>query len=159
MKYDPKIHHRRSIRLKGYDYSQPNAYFVTVVTYAKEPLLGQVIDGEMHLSTAGKILHYVWIDLPLHYPNVCLDSFCIMPDHFHAIIRLIEIYGVEKNPPLSEIVRALKTFSAKRINALRKTPGQPVWQRDYYEHIIRDIDEWQQIQAYIVENPRRWETS
>ncbi len=156
MKFDPKIHHRRSIRLKDYDYSQPNAYFVTVDTFAKEQFLGEITNGIMHVSAAGKILQYVWLDLPLHYPNVLLDALGIMPDHFHAIIQLIQVSGNDKPASLSEVVRALKTFSAKRINMLRKTPGQPVWQRNYYEHIIRDENEWQQIKAYIDDNPRQW---
>jgi len=157
MKFDPKIHHRRSIRLKGYDYSQPGVYFITMDTYNKEQLLGEVIDGLMYLSQAGKILSYVWSDLPIHYPNVCLDSFCVMPDHFHGIIQLNEVNAGSYPHPLSEIVRALKAFSAKRINVLRKTPGQQVWQRNYYEHIIRDAVEWEQIRAYIDENPQKWE--
>ncbi len=157
LKYDPNIHHRRSIRIKGYDYSQPNVYFVTVSTCAKEPFLGEVINGIMHLSEAGKILRYVWLDLPSHYPNVVLDTLGIIPDHFHAVIQLIQVDGIERSASLSEIVRALKAFSAKRINSLRKTPGQPVWQRNYYEHVIRDEIEWQQIRAYIDENPQRWE--
>ena len=157
MKYDPKIHHRRSIRLQGYDYSQPGAYFITSVTHNNEYLFGEVHDGKMHLSAAGKIVQRVWLDLPQHYPNVCPDSFCIMPDHIHAIIQIQPVEGGGKAPPLYEIVRALKTFSAKRVNVLRKMTGQPVWQRNYYEHIIRDACEWENIQAYITENPLRWE--
>ncbi len=156
MKYDPKIHHRHSIRIKGYDYSQPNVYFITVATYSKERFLGEVINGIMHLSQAGKILNYAWSDLPLHYPNVVLDFLGIMPDHFHAIIQLIQTEGIDRPATLSEIVRAVKAFSAKRINSLRKTPGQPVWQRNYYEHIIRDDHEWQQIRKYIDVNPQNW---
>jgi REP element-mobilizing transposase RayT len=80
-----------------------------------------------------------------------------MPDHVHAIIQLQPVKNGERTPSLHEIVRALKTFSAKRINILRNKTGQPVWQRSYYDHIIRDEGEWARIQAYIEENPRRWE--
>lgn len=73
MKYDPAIHHRRSIRLNGYDYRQPGAYFTTTTTFGREPLFGEVTDGEMHLSPAGKLLHMVWLELPRHYPNLNLD--------------------------------------------------------------------------------------
>jgi putative transposase len=157
MKYNPKIHHRRSIRLKDYDYSQPGAYFITTVTHNNEELFGEIRDGKMYLSAAGKILLHVWLDLPLHYPNVCLDAYCIMPDHVHAIIQFQPVGRGEKAVPLSEIVRALKTFSSKRINILRKRTGQPVWQRNYYEHIIRDNGEWERIREYITNNPLEWE--
>jgi putative transposase len=127
-----------------------------------------------------------WFDLPNHYPHVELGAFCSMPNHVHGIIVLDDggrggsigktplpdiiisgnpplpdgaktrPYGVAKRHPLSEIVRAFKSFSARRINALRKTPGVPVWQRNYYEHIIRNEEDFNRIQFYIVSNPANW---
>jgi REP element-mobilizing transposase RayT len=164
MKFDPQKHHRRSIRLKGYDYSQSGAYFVTIVVWQRECLLGEIVDGEMRLNEFGKIVERAWFDLPKHYPHVKLGTFCIMPNHVHAVIVLIEtVVGAGLRPapaearhPLSEIVRAFKSFSARRINELRKSQGIPVWQRNYYERIIRNDQEHNRIHSYIEANPARW---
>ena len=93
MKYDPDIHRRRSIRLKGYDYSSPGAYFVTTVTRKRECLFGEVVEGSVHLSKMGGIVQQVWLDLPNHYSHVVLDAFCIIPNHLHGIIILTDIPG------------------------------------------------------------------
>src|SRR3990170_197394 len=176
MKYDPQKHHRESIRLKGYDYSQPGGYFVTIVAQNRECLFGEVVEGETRLSRAGRIVQNAWMDLPNHYPHVALDEFVIMPKPMHGIIVLMDTgrgrsvsgeivlpdkywdsmepvpdldqtcpYTIDKSTRpykyrhgLPEIVRAFKSFSERRINAMRRTPGGPVWQRNYYERIIRD---------------------
>jgi putative transposase len=176
IKYDPQKHHRRSIRLQGYDYSQPGAYFVTIVAYQRECLFGEIVDGEMKLDQCGKIVSRAWHDLPHHYPHIELGAFCIMPNHVHAIIILIDDgtggstelteassrywqtrpYKTMKRHGLPEIIRAFKSFSAKRINKLRHTPGIPVWQRNYYEHVIRNEREMDHISRYIESNPARW---
>jgi REP element-mobilizing transposase RayT len=88
MKFDPAKHHRHSIRLQGYDYTRPGAYFVTTVTWQREPLLGEVVGGVMRLNAFGKIVQAAWLDLPRHYPHVQLDAFCILPNHVHGIIVL-----------------------------------------------------------------------
>lgn len=172
MTYDPKRHHRRSIRLPGYDYAQPGAYFVTICAHGGEPLFGEVIDGVMRPNRCGRIAQMCWLDLPRHYPHVVLDESIIMPTHVHMIIVLVDD-SIQREPVnegaqvgarpaasarhgLPEVVRAFKTFSAKRINALRRTPGIPVWQRNYYEHIIRDDYALQAIRKYIRDNPLRW---
>ena len=157
MAYDPAIHHRRSIRLAGYDYTQAGAYFVTICTYQRECLLGGVEGGEMRLNASGERVLFTWNDLVNHNPGIELGPFVVMPNHVHGIIFLVGA-GSEPAPttPLSEIVRQLKTFSARRINSDRNTPGSHVWQRDYYEHIIRDEKELQRICAYIQDNPRSW---
>jgi hypothetical protein len=90
MKFTPKIPGRRSIRLKDYDYTQPGGYFITVCTQDRECLLGEVREGEMIPNRLGKIVLHVWDELPIHYPNVELDTFCVMPNHFHGIIILTE---------------------------------------------------------------------
>jgi putative transposase len=161
MKFDPKIHHRHSIRLKGYDYAQSGAYFVTMVAWQRECLFGEIVDGEMRLNQFGKIVERAWFDLPKHYPHVELGTFCIMPNHVHAVIILLVGAGLKPAPtnirhPLSEIVRAFKSFSARRINELRKTQGIPVWQRNYYERIIRDGEEHNRIHLYIEANIDNW---
>ncbi len=93
MTYDPEKHHRRSIRLKGYDYTQPGAYFITICTHGRECLFGEIIDGEMHLNEAGPIVVQTWWDLPNHVPNVQLDAFVVMPNHVHGIIIITERAG------------------------------------------------------------------
>jgi REP element-mobilizing transposase RayT len=94
MTYDPQRHHRRSIRLKGYDYTQPGAYFITICTHGRECLFGEIIDGEMHLNEAGQIVVQTWQDLPNHVPNVQLDAFVVMPNHVHGIIIITDRAGV-----------------------------------------------------------------
>ncbi len=168
-RYDPRRHHRRSIRLKGYDYRRPGAYFVTCCTYDHEALFGEVEDGEMVLNELGVIVQQVWDDLVNHYGHVYLDAFVAMPNHVHGIIVLMDEPGVvgvgaglkpaptPKRHGLPEIVRGFKTFSARRINERRGTPGVPVWQRNYYEHIVRDEHALRRIQNYILHNPANWE--
>ena len=94
MAYDPEKHHRRSIRLKGYDYTQPGAYFITICTQGRECLFGEIIDGEMHLNEAGQIVVQTWQDLPNHISNVQLDAFVVMPNHVHGIIIITDRAGV-----------------------------------------------------------------
>jgi REP element-mobilizing transposase RayT len=166
MTYDPDIHHRRSIRLKDYDYSQPGAYFVTVCTHNRECLFGTVTDGNMIPSKTGDIVAFCWHDLPAHYPHITIDAFVVMPNHIHGIIilRHPDNVGAGLKPAptmqrhgLPEIVRGFKTFSARRINAVRITPGMPLWQRNYYEHVIRDERDLNAIREYIVGNPVGWD--
>ena len=167
MKFDPTKHHRRSIRLKGYDYTSPGGYFITVVTYQRECLFGEIVNGEMRLNEIGKFVEYAWNDLPNHYPNIELGTFCIMPNHVHGIIVIKEnnvyIVGAGLRPAptthpikqrgLPEIVRAFKSFSSRHVNEYLKSPGVPLWQRNYYEHIIRNDDEWNNIHLYIETTP------
>ncbi|NJK66943.1 MAG: transposase [Microcoleus sp. SU_5_3] len=168
MKYDRNKHHRRSIRLPGYDYRTPGAYFITICSWQRECLFGEVIDGTMQLSTYGKTVLFNWSILPKRYPNVALDNFIVMPNHVHGIIvlkgspainytesdKLVQIES--KIYPLSEIVRGLKTFSARRINQMRYLTGVSVWQRGYYEHIIRNEESLGAIREYIINNPLLW---
>ena len=157
MKYDPQKHHRHSIRLDGYDYSQAGAYFVTICAHQREELFGQVESGIMHLNGFGKIVQSAWTDLPHHYPLVEIEPYCVMSNHIHGVVVLPpEPPDTEVRQPLSEIVRAFKSFSAARINQIRNAKGRPVWQRNYYEHIIRSTAEWQKIADYIHANPQRW---
>ena len=86
MKYDPDIHHRRSIRLKGYDYSQAGAYFVTICAQNRECLFGEILDGEMALNVAGRMIETIWHELPEHYLGVGIDAFQVMPNHMHGIV-------------------------------------------------------------------------
>ena len=173
MTYDPAKQHRRSIRLKGYDYAQPGAYFVTICVRERECAFGDVVDGEMALSDAGHIVRACWDDLPNHYPHVHLDAFIIMPNHVHGIIVLVDddIVGAGLRPAptepaptdtttkrhdLPEIVRAFKSFSSRRINEMHADTGASFWQRGFYEHVVRNERELDNIRRYILDNPLQW---
>jgi REP element-mobilizing transposase RayT len=158
MNYNPDLHHRRSIRLKNYDYSQAGAYFVTICIQNKECLFGAIEAGKMSLNEYGQVTTTCWRDLPVHYPQIELDEFVIMPNHTHGIIVINHVgagfkpahvnpdktyqtpkirAGLKPAPTLKshglpEIIRAFKTFSSKHINQIRNSPGVPVWQRNYY---------------------------
>jgi len=164
MKFDPQKHHRRSIRLKGYDYSLAGAYFVTIVAWRREMLFGDVVDGKMILNDFGKIVSEKWKWLEMQYEYVELGEWVVMPNHFHGIL-VIHADGrggsrsaptPTKRKPLGGLIGAFKTVSTKQINLLRDTEGQVVWQRNYYEHIIRDEREWENIHRYIESNPSMW---
>ena len=177
MTYNADFHHRRSIRLKGYDYSQAGAYYVTICVQGRKCLFGDIVVGQMQLNDAGRICISVWNDLPQHYQNMALGKYVVMPNHFHGIVILNGMLngtpvgaglsvgagssvgaGLKPAPThgLSEIIRAFKTFSARKINAQNKTPGVKLWQRNFYERIIRDNDEYQYIAEYIKNNPTNW---
>ncbi len=178
MKYNPDIHHRRSIRLQGYDYSQNGAYYVTLCTQNRECLFGEIVKGEMILNEYGKIVEQCWNNLPNHYDNIELDAYVIMPNHFHGIILItdnvdnVDNVGAIHELPLHEspiqspqqrrkmllpkIVGRFKMNSAKQINQMRNTPGISVWQRNYYEHFIRNDKSLENIRNYIINNPSEW---
>jgi REP element-mobilizing transposase RayT len=156
MKYNPNIHHRRSIRLRDYDYSQSGAYFITICTYQKEYLFGEIINYEMQLNSLGKIVQFYWQGLKNHYDYLQLDEFVIMPNHLHGILILINTINPTKRKGIPEIIRGFKTFSAKKINQIRQRHNVPVWQRNYYEHIIRNESDFNPIREYILNNPKNW---
>ncbi len=165
MKYDPRIHHRRSIRLQKYDYSNQGAYFVTICTWNRESILGGVLNSVIQLSSSGDIVMRCWQDLPNHYSNIVLDEVVIMPNHLHGIVWVngnIDRAGFKPAPTgkkhgLPEIIRALKTFSSRQINKSRNTSGTPVWQRNYFDRVIRNETELFKIREYIRNNPLQWE--
>lgn len=172
------LHNRRNIRLQGYDYSSEGLYFVTICVQNRLCLFGKIVEDEMILNDAGRIVNDTWHDLPNHNPNIELDAWCIMPNHVHGIIIIknIEYVGVDskstqnndwtdlesvptrKHHGLPEIIRQFKSFSTRRINKLQYTAGSIVWQRNYYEHIIRNNNSYLKIVDYINNNPCNWET-
>ncbi len=153
MDNNPTIYNRKSIRLKGYDYSQAGAYFITTNIENRHQTLSRIVDDRVDLTDLGKIVLKVWNSLPDHYSQVDLDEFIVMPDHVHGIIFLREY---QKPCSVSEIVRNFKTYSAKEINAITGRIGNNFWQRNYFEHVIRDDMELNRIRQYIQENPLRW---
>ena len=164
MKHD--IHHRHSIRLRGYDYSQAGAYFVTVCVQRHECLFGDVANGKMRLNDAGRTAQTAGEGLPDHFPSVELDTFVVMPNHVHGIIVLVgaglalpkrgAASSAPTTPTLGNVMRAFKSISAINVNRLLSRSGQSLWQRNYYEHIIRDAESLDRIREYIVANPLRW---
>jgi REP element-mobilizing transposase RayT len=168
MSFDPDKHHRRSIRLPGYDYVGPGAYFVTICTDHRRHLFGQVVTGEMRLSALGAIVREEWLRTPSIRPGIEVDALAVMPNHVHGIIVLpggpvtAEV-GAHSCAPLRRPRRSLSSFvaqfkatAARRINARRGTPGARVWQRNYYEHVIRSDATWTAICVYIEANPALW---
>jgi putative transposase len=184
MNYDPTTHHRRSIRLKNYDYTQAGAYFIALCTEHRACVLGEVIDGEMQLSPTGTIVAEAWEWLAQQYPYVAIDTYVVMPNHFHGIIVIDAptvgavrqrptipttlphtVWPVRQPPtiiptihrkPLGWLIGAFKTVSTKRINVLNATLGMVFWQRNYYKHIIRHEDALDRIRRYIMHNPMKW---
>ncbi len=179
MAFNPGVHHRRSIRLKGYDYSQGRAYFVTICTRNRECLLGAVQDGKMVLNDVGHIVESVWQGLPNHFPTVGLDASVIMPNHFHGIIIVgaqfiapcrvgrsgyaptvgrdgkADQEGVMNHAPT--LGKILRTFKAASTRLIRKTTlAEFVWQRNYYEHVVRNERALNAIRRYIQVNPLLW---
>ena len=188
MKYNPAIHHRRSIRLKGYDYSQAGLYFVTICVQNRQCVFGKIVDNEMILNENGQIAYNEWMKTPDIRSNVQLDAFVVMPNHVHGILLITNVgRGVSHTPdvlhtpdnetgvctpddnrgvctpilgvcdtPLRSpsgtvgaIVRGYKSAVSKQI-------GYSVWQRNYWEHIIRDEQSYQNIANYIANNPVKW---
>ncbi|MBZ0304818.1 MAG: transposase [Anaerolineae bacterium] len=156
MTYDPDKHHRRSIRLQGYDYQKAGAYFVTICLHhggIEYPFLfGTITNGQVELNEYGLEVQKNWLFLPTYYQELELDEYIIMPNHFHGILVL----GDKSPAGLSKIIQGFKTFSAKRINQIRKLRGIPVWQRNFYEHVIRNEQDLSRIREYIINNPAKW---
>ena len=97
-RYDPQRHHRRSIRLRGYDYTQPGAYFITICTRQRAPLFGRVVDGKMALNAWGRIVWACWREIPHHFPHVELDAFVVMPNHVHGVIFIVDVGATHASP-------------------------------------------------------------
>jgi putative transposase len=202
LKYNPDIHHRRSVRLTGYDYSQAGYYFITVCTQGKRRLFGEIENGQMILNDAGKMIGYQWNDLADRFKHIKLDEYVVMPNHFHGIIIIGEgnvgaslvdaqiragtIRAGTRPAPTNDTIRAgtiragtrpaptkmgttvgdmvgaFKSItSCEYINGVKNNNWKPfdrkLWQRNYYEHIIRDETALGQIREYIVENCQRWQ--
>ncbi len=160
MKYDPKIHHRRSIRLAGYDYSQPGLYFITICTRNRLCLFGNITNDEMIMNDAGRMVHKTWANLLRRFTGIQLNEHIIMPNHFHGIIVGVPLRDVIQNK-VGDMVGAFKSITTNEYIRGVKTKNWPqfnkkLWQRNYYEHIIRNEESYQQISEYIQNNPLTW---
>ena len=153
--------HRRSIRLRGYDYSRPGAYFVTIC--ANTHLFGRVRAGEMVVSEFGAIARDCWTSIPDHFSHVRLDAFVVMPDHVHGILMLRDYpsrtsaIGRIRAGSLGTIVRSFKSVVAARINLLRGARVGGIWQRNFFDEIIRTEADLDRARQYIKDNPARWD--
>ena len=201
-----------SVRLQGYDYSQPGAYFITIVTHNRQCLFGNIVDGEMMLNEFGVLVKNEWLKTGIIRPNIVIDAFVVMPNHLHGILiitgnddgrgfrggggrdtlqrvsttksemesdtksemesdtksdmesdtgmgtKTMEQFGKPTTNSIPTIVRLFKSTTTKQINQLRQTPMQPLWQRNYYEHMIRNEIELNRIRQYINDNPKKWKT-
>jgi len=165
MRYDSYIHHRQSLRLREYDYSQPGYYFVTICVYEHAELFGKINNNEMILNEYGAIASIYWQEIPKHYPNVELDKWVIMPNHVHGIIIISDDtrdVGTEqcsvpttKRVSLSQIVKSFKNVTTKQIRSEFSNVNF-AWQRSFYDHVIRDEIALYKIREYIINNPAMW---
>ena len=197
--YDPDQHQRRSIRLRAYDYASAGAYFVTICTQGHVARFGEIIDGEMRLNDAGRMVQTVWESIPSRFPDIASDVYVIMPNHFHAIVVINppdaapvgapggtphvgafsadgsnaancgERVGtsptptttVATGPALGDVIGAFKSITTREYAAAVRSRGWPrfdqrLWQRNYWEHIIRTLESRAGIAEYITGNPATW---
>jgi putative transposase len=202
MSYDRESHHRRSIRLKGYDYAAGGCYFITICTQNRECLYGEIVGGEMRLNEAGRMIQTIFQEMPEHYPGIDIDEFVVMPDHFHGIVvnnvgagpracpQSVPItkqdgHGVTPPaichpsrregvgnaypgghggtaPTLGDMVHRFKSLTTARYRHGVNNNNWPpflgkLWQRNYYEHIIRNEADLSDIRQYIANNPLNWQ--
>jgi putative transposase len=168
MSFNPDKHRRRSIRLPKYDYTQAGEYFITICSFDRLPIFGEIRNQCLELNVFGDIVAQVWSGLPRSFPGLELDEFVVMPNHFHGVVRLQRQLPQAQEWPLEEspkgtqpgsvgaIVQNFKSVSTRRINQARGIPGGRVWQRNYYECIIPDYLARSRIRQYILNNPRSW---
>ena len=167
---------RRSIRLKGYDYTQAGGYFVTICTHFRECLFGEVSEGKVILNAFGKVVQEEWEKTKQMRQGINLDAFIVMPNHIHGILILEgppysagrrgtmhraptpqpEQFGKPTVNSIPTILRGIKSSVTLRINTIRGIRLQPVWQRNYYEHVIRNDIDLEEIREYIQNNPLKW---
>ena len=182
MTYDPDKHHRRSIRLQGYDYSQNGAYFITICTQNRECLFGEIMDGRMQLNVAGEMVCRWYRELENKFPDIECDAFVCMPNHVHFIVVNVGAdLCVRPNPanehagngdhpnqgehtgsPLRAVVQWFKTMTTNEyIRGVKQHHWPPfpgkLWQRNYYERIVRNENELTRIRQYIIDNPAKWD--
>ncbi|MCD4652701.1 transposase [bacterium] len=176
MVYNPEKHNRKSVRLKGYDYSQPGFYYVTICTQDRTERFGGVSDDEMILNDAGEMVDSEWNRIPERYNHVIIDTYKIKPNHMHGII-VIGCRGVVSAPSmkadkpggmngdgaettplptLGQMIARFKYLITKTLNKIDGSPGRRVLQRGFHDHIIRNEEELNRIRKYIEDNPRSW---
>ena len=188
MKYNPDIHNRRSIRLKGYDYSQNGFYYITICIKNRDHSFCTINNGEILISQCGEIADSIWKTIPLQFNYITLHEYIIMPNHIHGIIEIvhnpvgarfiapdnetapnhqgaINQGAINRTPtdtinnPMfrDNVARVVRWFKGRTTFECRKNQCALTWQRNYYEHIIRDEQSYHRIADYIVNNPASWD--
>jgi len=177
---NPNYPYRHSTRLTGFDYGQDAAFFVSLVVENRQPLFGRIIDAEVQLFAIGEIIKREWLRTPSVRPGIFIDEWVIMPDHFQAIVFIhqdrhrgtigdMRSVGAHRSAPvipheiplqrqsrtLGSMIGQFKSVTTTQINRIRRTPGVPVWQRNYHDRIIRNEVELDKIRRYIRNNPRQ----
>ena len=152
--HPPPLPGRRSIRLPGFDYSRGGAYFVTFCTKGRSRSLAHATATEWQLTSEGHAVRHSWLRLESTFPHVRLDALAILPDHVHGLLWIVRYNISSRKPlaPITTVVGVWKSFAARHINLLRNSVGQPVWQRNYFERIVRNKRALEQIREYIRRN-------
>lgn len=165
----PDHPNRKPTRLAGFNYAQAAGYFITLVAYNRQHLFGEITDGEFKANSMGDIVKSEWLHSGDLRPEITVDYWCVMPNHFHSIVffkengQTISFASIpqpeflRKPRSLGSLVAGFKSSVTTKVNQFRETPGLPVWQRNYYDHIIRDEMDLNRIREYIVNNPLKWE--
>ncbi len=180
--FDAEHDNRQSTRMKGYDYTLPGAYFVTIISQSRICLFGDIKKGDILYSKVGQSIHESWCSIPGKFSNTELDEFVLMPNHLHGIIFILEsdgkgeafsevnnfqgVWSSENASPLrprgtqssslSAVIQNFKSVSTRMVNRRYFKPGNKIWQRNYYERIIRNDRELNAIRQYIHNNPLNW---
>ena len=166
MSYNNNFHHRRSTRLQGCDYSAPGFYFITICAKNREHLFGEILDGEMRLNDDGEIAKQYWGNVSKYYDQIFIDSMVVMPNHLHVIVLIVNGSRGGVTPPLpranyfptlGQIIGYYKYQTTKIINEKNDLIGRKIWQRNYYDRIIRNEKSLQKIRDYIINNPFNWQ--
>ena len=171
MKFNPDINHRHSIRLKEYDYSKIGFYFITICTQNREKILAKIVENnvgavlvsaQIETTKLGKMIENVYIDLQKEFNNIMLHSYIIMPNHIHGIIEICKRADTRPAPTLGDIICSFKSRTTIICNkgvkqGIYQSFDKRIWQRNYYEHVIRNAKEYVKIQEYINNNPLNWE--
>jgi putative transposase len=162
---------RKPVRLRWHDYSSAGPYFVTISTHDQRCILSLISNETVVLTSVGEAIRDIWLSLPARFPQLILDEFVVMPNHFHALLAFAtpstmfaaRPVGEGLAPPspskpcsLPTVIGAFKSLSTIHVNKLLNTPGKPLWQRTYHDHIIRNADDMKNAQRYIHQNPLRW---
>jgi putative transposase len=161
------INHRRSIRLQGFDYTQPGSYIITICTWHNSLIFGEINQGEVVLSKPGEIARKEIERLPHRFSNIAIDGFVVMPNHIHMLITICadgasnahgstEAFKQPVAGSIPTIVRSYKAAVTQRISAMRDAPVSEVWHHNYYEHVVRNENEREKIFLYITANPTQW---
>ena len=160
-----ELHNRRSVRIHGFDYLTPGSYFLTICTKDLRHSFGSVKGGQVCLSAAGEAVHTAWENIPTHFPHTDIDVFVVMPNHLHGILTILEhvdTSGTERQlgqVPGGSVPVIVRSFKSAATRAARLATGiaESLWQRNYYEHVVRNEKSLQALRKYIIENPMKWE--